>query len=95
MAYFPNGTAGEIFDEQCSNCLHGISDDIMCPVCYVQTTYNYDQTRPMEKKLRECLNSLVNEKGICMMKTAMEECKVLRDNDNEKSALELWEESRK
>ena len=37
MAYYSNGTEGDIFD--CANCK---LKDYPCPIFYVQITYNYD-----------------------------------------------------
>ena len=79
MAYFPNGTAGEILDEQCHNCLHGTSDGILCPVAHVQVEYNYDQLEPWNKPLRAAMNLLINEQGICQMKAAIEKAGVKLD----------------
>jgi hypothetical protein len=68
MAYFPNGCAGEILDNQCSECK--LPDDAPCPILFVQMTYNYDQIGDdgEETQLAEVMNLLVNEKGICQMK---------------------------
>jgi hypothetical protein len=46
MAYFPNGTAGMIYDEQyCWNCVHWPIDDDApgCPIWNLHHLYNYDQ----------------------------------------------------
>lgn len=59
MAYFPNGSSGEILDEQCHDCPLGAGwhDPAQtelfenerelrpCPVAFVQLNYNYDQIR--------------------------------------------------
>ena len=71
MAYFPNGTAGDILDQQCAKCLHH-NPDIGCPISFVQTHYNYDQCDDGLEKMQELLNILVNEKGICQMKPLIE-----------------------
>lgn len=67
MAYFPNGTAGTVLDEQCDKCLLLASDP--CPILLVQLNYNYEQLdkEGKENKIGELLNCLVDEKGICQM----------------------------
>ena len=62
MAYFPNGCAGEILDNQCADCPLG---DGPCPVALVQMTFNYDQVADGQEKLREAMSYLVDDKGIC------------------------------
>lgn len=69
MAYFPNGSAGEVFDRQCEECLQRI-DDVLCPVALVQTLYNYDQLKAGEERLKACLLSLVSEDGTCNQRIA-------------------------
>ena len=64
MAYFPNGTAGMAFDNQCMACLHE-DPDIGCPIALIQGTYNYDQIG--NEKLREVLSLLVDDKELCQM----------------------------
>jgi formate hydrogenlyase subunit 6/NADH:ubiquinone oxidoreductase subunit I len=63
MAYFSNSTEGEIFDDQCSKCKYGQES---CPIFAAQTLYNYDAVN--NKVATEILNTIVNEKGICMMR---------------------------
>ena len=64
MAYFSNGTEGEVLDEQCSECrLPGA-----CPVLWVQTEYNYTQLNKKNKDLRKAMNCLIDKKGNCQMK---------------------------
>lgn len=70
MAYFPNGSSGEVLDAQCLDCL--IPDDWPCPILMAQQWYNYDQCEDSQEKLRDCLNGLVSEKGICQMKTLID-----------------------
>ena len=44
MAYFPNGSAGIAFDEECESCKYGQVDrPIACPVWLVHQEYNYTQ----------------------------------------------------
>ena len=74
MAYFSNGTEGEILDEQCSKCFYE-SDDftILCPISGVQTHYNYSQCG--NKDLEDAINWLVDEKGNCKMKPLIDQLK--------------------
>ena len=39
MAYFSNGTEGEPFDEECSQC--ALFEE-PCPIAYVQVNWNYE-----------------------------------------------------
>ena len=62
MAYFSNGTEGEVFDEQCSKCKYGKDP---CPIAWVQMQYNYKQ---LDSKIaREMLSELVKKDGTCVM----------------------------
>jgi hypothetical protein len=69
MAYFPNGTAGEILDSQCIDCLHE-DEWSWCPVYAVQQLFNYDQVDKGQEKLRQAINMLIDEKGICKVRAA-------------------------
>jgi hypothetical protein len=69
MAYFPNGTAGEILDNQCCDCLHE-DEWLWCPVYAVQFLFNYDQVGKGQEKLRQAINMLVSEDGICKVRAA-------------------------
>lgn len=62
MAYFPNGCAGEVFDEQCSRCIFG---ERPCPVALVQREYNYSACN--NKVARAILDELVKDDGTCTM----------------------------
>lgn len=64
MAYFPNGSSGEVLDMQCCDCLPYDP----CPVAWVQLEYNYEQCKEGQEKMRALLNCLVDEKGKCKMK---------------------------
>lgn len=45
MAYFPNGTAGMMYEEEyCCNCVHD-TDERQCPILALHFLYNYDQCR--------------------------------------------------
>ena len=71
MAYFSNGTEGEILDEQCFECLHSIDDfTIYCPIAAVQAEFNYRQCKNPE--LKAAMNFLIDEKGNCQMKPIIE-----------------------
>lgn len=70
MAYFPNGTAGEVLDNQCGECK--LSDEAPCPVLFVQMTFNYSQLDDGNKPLREAMDYLVNEDGRCQMKDCID-----------------------
>lgn len=63
MAYFPNGTSGEMLDDQCDECPLGKA---ACPIFLVQMLHNYDQCS--NEKLKDAMNLLINEKGICQMR---------------------------
>ena len=69
MAYFPNGTAGMILDSQCGECIHE-DPDAGCPIAMVQMEYNYEQIG--NDNLEKCMNALVSEEGVCLMKLAIE-----------------------
>lgn len=62
MAYFSNGTEGEVFDEQCMKCKYGNG---YCPIAFVQIEYNYDACN--NKTARKILDALVKQDGTCMM----------------------------
>lgn len=64
MVYFPNGTAGMVLDEQCSNCPVG---EDACPIYAVQMVYNYDQLKNGNKDLKDAMTMLVDDKGRCQM----------------------------
>ena len=65
MAYFPNGTAGLMLDEQCSGCILG---EVACPIWYVQQHFNYaDENVTKGSKLQECLNLLISEDYECAL----------------------------
>lgn len=62
MAYFPNGTSGEVFVEQCGRCRYG---DGPCPIWQVQHDYNYDACN--NKVATAILGALVKNDGACAM----------------------------
>lgn len=69
MAYFSNGTEGEILDDQCMKCPFG---NQACPVYEVQTFYNYKQMNSGNKDLKDAMEMLINEPGICRMRVLLE-----------------------
>jgi len=56
MAYFSNGSEGEVFDEECRECVFG---ELGCPVFCVQSAYNYEACN--NKVARSILNDLVKQ----------------------------------
>lgn len=62
MAYFSNGTDGEVFDDQCAKCKYG---EKPCPIAAVQLSYNYEACN--NKVARKILDSLVTDRGVCTM----------------------------
>lgn len=65
MGYFPNGTAGDIFEnEVCSKCVH-YGD---CAVWDVHIFRNYDQLKKGNEMLRDTLNMLIPDNKLeCKM----------------------------
>jgi hypothetical protein len=63
MAYFSNGTEGEILDSQCLECKL-LKEP--CPIILVHLEYNYDQCG--NELARKIMNELVGEDGICKLK---------------------------
>ena len=68
MAYFPNGCAGEVFDDQCAKC---IMYERACPIAWVQMEYNYPACN--NETARAILDCLVKNNGDCEMFKAMPE----------------------
>lgn len=62
MAYFPNGTSGECFGEQCARCRFG---DDPCPIAWVQLAYNYKACN--NEVASKILADLVKDDGTCAM----------------------------
>ena len=62
MAYFPNGDAGMLFDEQCGQCRYG---ERGCPIWAVQGAFNYSACNvPVARAI---LDKLVSNDGTCAM----------------------------
>ena len=62
MAYFANGTEGEVFDNQCGQCRFGMKP---CPIAWVQSEFNYDACN--NEVATNILDALVKQDGTCMM----------------------------
>jgi hypothetical protein len=60
MAYFPNGTAGQMYEEEyCDRCIHQDGKNGEgCPILELHLMHNYD------KKMRPVLNTLIPMKGV-------------------------------
>ncbi len=73
MAYFPNGSSGEVLDAQCADCPVGKHEEHQCPVRLVQMLYNYDQFDKQGKRtqMSELMDVLVNDNGECQMRKQM------------------------
>lgn len=67
MAYFPNGCAGDHLEIQCDDCVHGMADDIGCPIALIQMEYNYKQSNTGNKDLQAAMTILIDDKGDCVM----------------------------
>jgi hypothetical protein len=73
MAYFPNGTSGEVFDEQCGQCRYGHHP---CPIAFAQFNYNYAAVN--NETATAILDVLVKQDGTCEM-FKMDEAHFYRD----------------
>ena len=62
MAYFPNGTSGMVFSDQCAQCRYGEGP---CPIFFVQYEYNYKACN--NEVARAILDALVKDDGTCEM----------------------------
>ncbi len=63
MAYFSNGTEGEMYKEQwCERCIHDGHGENACPVWTMHLTYNYDQFENPDVKA--ILHQLIPRNGI-------------------------------
>lgn len=79
MAYFSNGSEGEVLDNQCCECR--LPFDAPCPVLLAQITYNYDQFKDgKETEITKLLNILVDEDGVCQMKPLLDKLPDRRAN---------------
>ncbi len=62
MAYFSNGTEGEVFDDQCQKCKYG---QRACPIAFAQLSFNYKAVN--NKVATDILDMLVRNDGTCNM----------------------------
>jgi len=69
MAYFEDGNASVVLDEQCSDCPLG---EKQCPVYMAQTLFNFEQISEENTALRQCLLFLVDDAGVCQVKKMIE-----------------------
>ena len=83
MAYFPNGTSGEVFADQCDKCRYGQKP---CPIACVQLNYNYEAAN--NKTASGILNDLVKNDGTCEMYRTFE--KDFKLTEGEKTQLNLF-----
>lgn len=60
MAYFSNGSEGEVFDAQCDKCKYGMAP---CPVAAMQACWNYDQVG--NEVARQIMDNFVKQDGTC------------------------------
>lgn len=60
MAYFSNGSEGEVFDHQCGRCKFG---DKPCPVAAMQLLWNYDQVG--NRLAEQIMDNFVKKDGTC------------------------------
>lgn len=65
MAYFSNASEGEVLDAQCWDCPLGGG---CCPVHSIQMLYNYEQLKDGQEKLKEAMEILVDDKGVCQVR---------------------------
>lgn len=68
MAYFQNGTSGEVFHEQCARCRFGNSP---CPISLVQMEFNYEAVN--NKIATKIMDRLVRDDGSCTVFEMAEE----------------------
>ena len=68
MGYFPNGTAGMVFEERfCDNCANAI-DGRSCAIYDAHLIYNYDQFAEGQEKLSNVLDMLIDkDKSECRL----------------------------
>lgn len=83
MAYFPNGTAGSVFDAQCDKCR---GYDKPCPVAMAQLNFNYEAVN--NEVASGILAMLVEDNGTCKVFELFR--KELELSEDEKNQLELF-----
>ena len=58
MAYFSNGTEGDMFREKwCDRCIHDENND--CPVWNAHLAFDYQQLKEGKEELRQVLDMLI------------------------------------
>lgn len=87
MAYFANGSEGEILLLQCESCKFGVNDGQGCPILAIQDEYNYSQVGKPE--VEDIMNMLVNEFGVCQIALAFPEVVFEGDGDAIASMLKV------
>ena len=69
MAYFPNGTSGEMYEEKwCCQCRHY---EPQCPIMDLHLFYNYDFVNDKEHPAKIMLDTLIPMKGLYADKCSM------------------------
>ena len=73
MAYFSNGSEGEVLDDMCCKCAHYWC----CPVYHLQASWNYeqfgeDEVSKLKKKTLELMIPQKDGKTTCTMFTSKE-----------------------
>jgi len=82
MCYFANSTEGMVLDEQCLNCFYLLDTEdrpTLCPVHSLHLSYNSEQLK--NQQLRDALNVLVNENGVCQVKKLVDKIRLVRPED--------------
>ena len=63
MAYFSNGTEGDMYrEEYCDRCVHDGHGENDCPIWSLHLLYNYDQCK--DKTIKGILDKLIPRNGI-------------------------------
>lgn len=80
MAYFSNGTEGEVLDDQCSECIHE-NPEAGCPIAFVHQIFNYDQIG--NENLEKAMLMLVDKNGKCQMKPYIDKLRRPKPKDEQ------------
>ena len=68
MGYFPNGTAGMLYeDAYCSRCVHQKPDDGGCMVMLLHLLHNYEECNKADSFLHLLIPREGHENGQCKM----------------------------
>lgn len=91
MGYFPNGTAGEMYEAKwCSRCVHSSdAEHESCPIMFLHMLWNYDACNgdedgasELEQTRHTALGVFIEQKGI-----GNEECTMFHERtDDERKA---------